>query len=125
MSFKVTFSPHFFSLSSWAMLCAQATSNNANNRLLTHPKRSTRHPEKYLNDLDFADDISLLASSLERAQLQLFLTEEAAAHVGILITTNKIKFMAINFPGNEKLTVEPETLKQVNDLRLFRLHGCQ
>lgn len=99
------------------MLCAQATSNNANNGLLTHPKRSTRHPEKYLNDLDFADNISLLASSLERAQLQLFLTVEAAAHVGILITTNKIEFMAINCPENEKLTVVPETLKQVNDLR--------
>ena len=31
---------------------------------VTHPRRSRRHPAKSLNDLDFADDIALLESSI-------------------------------------------------------------
>ena len=36
--------------------------------VLTHPRCSRRHPAKSLNDLDFADDITLLESSISRAQ---------------------------------------------------------
>ena len=36
--------------------------------VLTHPRRSSRHLAKLLNDLDFADDIALLESSIPRAQ---------------------------------------------------------
>ena len=36
--------------------------------VLTHPRRSRRHPAKAINDLDFADDIALLESSISRAQ---------------------------------------------------------
>ena len=32
--------------------------------VVTHPRRSRRHPAKSLNDLDFADDIALLESSI-------------------------------------------------------------
>ena len=47
--------------------------------VVTHPRRSRRHPAKSLNDLDFADDIALLESSISRAQAQLTKTAEAAA----------------------------------------------
>jgi len=33
----------------------------------THPRQSRRYPAKFLNDLDFADDIALLESSMLRA----------------------------------------------------------
>ena len=32
--------------------------------VVTHPRRYRRHPVKSLNDLDFADDIALLESSI-------------------------------------------------------------
>ena len=35
----------------------------------SHPRQSRRHPAKILNDLDFADDIALLESSIPSAQL--------------------------------------------------------
>lgn len=49
--------------------------------------------------------------------MQLFFVVEAAPYVGLLINISKIEFMALNCPGNQTLTVEPETLKQVNDFR--------
>ena len=38
---------------------------------VTYPKKSSRQPARIINDLDFADEISLLESSLNRAQEQL------------------------------------------------------
>ncbi|KXJ22332.1 hypothetical protein AC249_AIPGENE23105 [Exaiptasia diaphana] len=55
------------------------STRDSDSGLLTHPKRSRRYPAKYLNDLDFADDICLLESSTPRAQVQLDRTVDAAA----------------------------------------------
>ena len=40
-------------------LLTKATSE-LDSGIITHPRRSRRHPAKLLNDLDFADDIALL-----------------------------------------------------------------
>ena len=37
--------------------------------IVTHQRKSRRHPTKVLNGLDFADDIALLESTLPRAQV--------------------------------------------------------
>ena len=37
--------------------------------IVTHPRQSKRHPAKFLNDLDFADDIALLELSFPNAQV--------------------------------------------------------
>ena len=58
---------------------------------VTHPRRSRRHPAKSLNDLDFADDIALLESSISRAQAQLTKTAEAAADLGLVISAPKTR----------------------------------
>ena len=34
---------------------------------VTHPRRSRRYPAKILNDLDFADDIAMLESSISQS----------------------------------------------------------
>ena len=48
--------------------------------VVTHPRRSRRHPAKSLNDLDFADNIALLESSISRAQaIQVY--EDPINHV--------------------------------------------
>ena len=39
--------------------------------VLTCPRKSGRYPAKVLNDLDFADGLALLESSISRAQSQL------------------------------------------------------
>ena len=38
----------------------------SNNGLELSPRRSSRHPAKYLTDTDFADDIALISQSLWR-----------------------------------------------------------
>ena len=53
-----------------------------NSGVVIHPRRSIRHPAKSLNDLDFADDITLLESSITQAQAQFSRTAEAAADLG-------------------------------------------
>ena len=39
--------------------------------VVTNPRQSRRHPAKILKDLDFADDIALLETSIPYAQAQL------------------------------------------------------
>ena len=44
---------------------------NAESGVVTHPRQSRRHPAKTLNDLNFADNIVYLESSIPNAQRQL------------------------------------------------------
>ena len=44
--------------------------------IVKHPRRSRRYPAKILNDLDFADYIALLESSISQAQVQLTRTKQ-------------------------------------------------
>jgi hypothetical protein len=61
--------------------------------IVTHPRPSRRYPAKILNDLDFADDIALLESSIPNAQAQLTRTAE---DLGLFISVPKTEFMTIN-----------------------------
>ena len=63
--------------------------------VVTCPRRSRRYPAKMLNDLDFADDIALLESSMPRAQSQLTRTGDAAAELGLVISAPETEFMTI------------------------------
>ncbi len=42
---------------------------------------------------------------------------EAAASIGLLINIGKTEYMALNYPGNDKLSAGYKPLKQVNDFR--------
>ena len=46
-------------------------SSHGDSGVLTCPRKSRRYTAKVLNDLDFADEIALLQSSISRAQSQL------------------------------------------------------
>ncbi len=83
----------------------------------THPRQSRRYPAKYLNDLDFADDIALLESSMQRAQLQLTRTSQAAADLGLIISAPKTEFMTINCHPQPPLQVYGNAISHVNDFR--------
>ena len=96
--------------------------NNAQNKnpeggLVTHPRRSRRHKDIILNDLDFADDIALLESSIPRAQKQLSHTSDSAASVGLVINTDKTEFLTLNCPTNQQLMVGRKFLSRVDDFR--------
>lgn len=81
------------------------------------------HQAKFVNDIDYAGEICLLESSIERAQVQLSLTAEPAASMGLLINTSKTEYMSLNCPGNQKLKVRSEALNQGKRLPLTTIHG--
>ena len=84
---------------------------------MTHPRRSRRHQDIILNDLDFADDIGLLESSIPRAQKQLSTTTDSAASVGLMINTDKTEYLTLNCPTNQHLMVGQIALNRVDDFR--------
>ena len=99
----------------FVMLDAQ--SKNPAGGLVTHPRRSRRHQDIILNDLDFADDIGLLESSIPRAQKQLSTTIDSAASVGLMINTDKTEYLTLNCPTNQHLMVGQIALNRVDDFR--------
>ena len=99
----------------FVMLDAQ--SKNPAGGLVTHPRRSRRHQDIILNDLDFTDDIGLLESSIPRAQKQLSTTTDSAASVGLMINTDKTEYLTLNCPTNQHLMVGQIALNRVDDFR--------
>ena len=79
------------------------------------PRRSRRFPEQRLSNLGFADDITLLANSVEDAQSQLNKIAQAAAEVGLNINVGKTKVMSLNLPA-PKISLNDVELKVVDDL---------
>ena len=69
-------------------LLKKATSD-IDSGVVTHQRRSRRHPAVVLNDLDFADDIALLETTIPRAQTQLTKTAAAAKDLGLIISVPK------------------------------------
>ena len=70
-----------------------------------------------LNDLDFADDIALLESSISRAQAQLTKTAEAAAYLGHVISAPKTEYMIVNCNPQPALQVYGNSINHVSDFR--------
>ena len=85
--------------------------------VVTHPRCSRRHPAKSLNDLDFADDIALLESSISRAQAQLTKTAEAATDLGLVISAPKTEYMTVNCNPQPALQVYGDPINHVSDFR--------
>ena len=85
--------------------------------VVTHPRRSRRYPAKVLNDLDFADDIALLESSISRAQSQLTRTANAAADLGLIISAPKTEYMVINCHPQPPLEVYGNAINKVEDFK--------
>ena len=57
------------------------------------PRFSSRHPAEYVTDTDFADDISLISSSLQNAQDLLTSLEGAANCVGLYLNESKTEYI--------------------------------
>ena len=66
-----------------------------------HPRRSRRYPERRLKDLDFVDDITLLASDLHSAQEFLLKVEKQARTIGLELNAKKTEVMVWNIDSIE------------------------
>jgi hypothetical protein len=66
-----------------------------------------------LTDLDYADDICLLAHSIQATQIMFERIEKEAAKVGLKINVNKSKEMCIAMNNNETLCIHSETIERV------------
>ena len=82
----------------------------------------SRRPAGHIADLDYADDIVLLASSINNAQQLLTALETNAKIVGLRINTTKTEFMlAGDFCEEPVLKTSNGPIKRVDD---FRYLGC-
>ena len=97
-------------------LLKKATSD-LDSGVVTHPRRSRRHPAVVLNDLDFADDIALLETTIPRAQAQLTETAEAAKDLGLFISVSKTEYMTANCNPHPTLQVYGDSINHVTDFR--------
>ena len=55
-----------------------------------------------MTDIDFADDLALLANTIEEAEKLLHHIELAAREVGLHINAKKTEYMSINDAGLKK-----------------------
>ena len=82
------------------------------------PRTSQRHPAEYITDTDFADDISIISSTLENAQDLLSSLERAANSVGLYLNESKTEFMNNSRIPNTEFqmqTLNGYSLKCVDD----------
>ena len=98
-------------------LLLRSTDGDIDSGVLTCPRKSSRYPAKVLNDLDFADDISLLEFSIARAQSQLTRTANAAADLGLVISAPKTEYITINCCPQPPLEVYGSTINRVQDFK--------
>ncbi|XP_078617621.1 uncharacterized protein LOC144885572 [Branchiostoma floridae x Branchiostoma japonicum] len=85
--------------------------------IVTHPRQSRRYPARILNDMDFADDIALLESSIPKAQEQLNRTAAAGTQLGLVISVPKTEYMTINCSPQPPLEVYGQPIKNVTNFR--------
>lgn len=67
-----------------------------------------------LEDLDFADDLALLAHTHQQMQEKSGKLEETAALLGLKINSSKTKVMRINSKNNTPITMDQNSLEDVN-----------
>ena len=63
-------------------------------------KRSRRYPAKTITDADYADDIALLANTLNQAETLQHGLERAAAGIGLHVNAHKTEYMCYNQTGD-------------------------
>ena len=97
-------------------LLKKATSD-LDSEVVTHPRRPRRYPVKVLNNLDFADDIAQLESTIPRAQAHLTSTAAAAKDFCLIISVPKTESMSVNCHPHPTLQVYGEPINHVTDFR--------
>ena len=76
-------------------------------------KRSRRYPAKTITDADYADDIAILANTLNQAETLLHNLERAAEGISLNVNAHKTEYMCFNQTGHIS-TLDRSSLKQVD-----------
>lgn len=82
-------------------------------------RKSGRQREKYLTDLDYADDVALITGHIRSAQVLLLSFEEAAAKIGLKLNTKKTECMLLNEDSNHPCitSMDGAHIKKVQDFK--------
>ena len=75
-------------------------------------KRSRRYPAKTITDIDYADDIAILANAPAQAETLLHSLERAAVGIGLHVNAHKTEYMCFNETGDIS-TLGNSSLKRV------------
>ena len=76
-------------------------------------KRSRRYPAKTITDVDYADEIAILAKAPAQAETLLHSMERAAAGINLHVNAHKTEYMCFNQTGNIS-TLNGSSLKLVD-----------
>ncbi len=68
-----------------------------------------------LEDLDFADDLVLLASTKQHIQQKIDRLSKEAKRTGLKTNSQKTKVMRINSRNNDDITIGGQAVEEVND----------
>ena len=85
-------------------------------------RQGSRRPAQYLTDLDFADDLALIAESIKNAETLLQSLEEAAAAVGLLCNETKTEFISTSTSSDTIHSLSGAPIKQVEDFVYLGSH---
>ena len=91
--------------------------NEGNLGLTLKPRQSRRIGPQTITDLDFADDIALLANSLNEAEELLQMVEAAALTVGLTMNAKKTKAMIFNVPPTTITSLDGSDLEILEDFK--------
>ena len=86
-------------------------------RFITDERQSKQQPAATIHDLEFADDITLLESTIERAQLQLTKTAEWANKVGLQINAKKTQALTNQTTNSKTLKLDGHNIEWINNFR--------
>lgn len=81
------------------------------------PRRSSRQPARLIADLDFADDIALIESSIERAGILLRKLDEHSQATGLIVNCEKTEHLRLNINDPTDLKLGDKTIRQVDDFK--------
>ena len=84
---------------------------------LLEPRQCRRQGPQVITDMDFADDIALLANKLKDAEELLHLVEAAARNVGLGMNASKTKAMLYKGTPAEIRTLDGSRLETVDDFK--------
>ena len=76
-------------------------------------KRSRRYLAKTITDVDYADDIAILANTTNQAESLMHSLERAAAGIGLHVNAHKTEYMSYNHTYNIS-TLDGTSLKLVD-----------
>ena len=98
---------------------ALRTSLDQNNTLglLLKKRNGSRNPAQYLTDLDFADDLALIAESISNTELLLHSLEEACSAVGLICNESKTEFISTSSNQDSLKASSGRDLKRVEDFK--------